>query len=116
LQAFNQHENLSTAIVAGADQNTENLLFRLTPAASISGQVTDEFSGGVRNAQVMLFRKGIMNGREAVQMQNQSSTDDKGQFNFAALEPGRYYVAVSAQPWYAQHNTLHFSDPSVDAM
>jgi hypothetical protein len=116
LQAFNQHENFSTAIVAGVDQNTENLVFRLTPAASISGQVTDEFSEGVRNAQVMLFRKGIMNGRETVQMQNQSSTDDKGQFNFAALEPGRHYVAVSAQPWYAQHNTLHFSDPSVDAM
>jgi hypothetical protein len=116
LQAFNQHENFSTAIVAGVDQNTENLVFRLTPGASISGQVTDEFSEGVRNAQVMLFRKGIMNGRETVQMQNQSFTDDKGQFNFAALEPGRHYVAVSAQPWYAQHNTLHFSDPSVDAM
>src|ERR1700730_9816899 len=39
LQAFNQHENFSTAIVAGADQNTENLVFRLTPNASVSGQV-----------------------------------------------------------------------------
>jgi uncharacterized protein (DUF2141 family) len=116
VQAFDQHENFSTAIVAGVDQTTENLVFRLTPAASISGQVTDEFSEGVRNAQVMVFRKGIVNGKEAVQMQNQSSTDDKGQYNFAALEPGRYYLAVSAQPWYAQHNTLHLSDPSVDAM
>jgi len=114
LQAFNQHENFSTAIVAGVDQNTENLVFRLTPAASISGQVTDEFSEGVRNAQVMLFRKGIMNGRETVQMQNQSSTDDKGEYDFAALEPGRYYLAVHAQPWYAQHNAVHFSDPSSD--
>jgi hypothetical protein len=112
LQAFNQHENFSTAIVAGVDQNTENLVFRLTPAASISGQVTDEFSEGVRNAQVMVLRKGILNGKETVQMQNQSSTDDKGRYNFAGLEPGHYYLAVHAEPWYAQHNTLHFSDPS----
>jgi hypothetical protein len=115
MQAFDEHENFSTAIVVGDDQYTENLVFRLIPASSISGQVMDEFSEGVRNAQVMLFRKGIMNGKETVQMQNQSSTDDKGQYNFAALEPGRYYLAVHAQPWYAQHNTLHFSDASSDA-
>jgi hypothetical protein len=113
LQAFNQHENFSTAIVAGPDQNTENLVFRLTPAASISGQVTDEFSEPVRNAQVMVFRKGIMNGKETVQMQNRSSTDDKGRYDFAHLQPGRYYLAVSAQPWYAQHDILHSSEPSV---
>jgi protocatechuate 3,4-dioxygenase beta subunit len=116
LQSFDEHEIFSTAIVAGADQNTENLVFRLTPAAAISGQVTDEFSEGVRNAQVMLFRKGILNGKETVQMQNQSPTDDKGRYDFGHLQPGRYYLAVSARPWYAQHNTLHFSDPSVDAM
>jgi uncharacterized protein (DUF2141 family) len=110
LQAFDEHENFSTAIVAGVDQNTENLVFRLTPAASISGQVTDEFSEGVRNAQVMLFSKGIVNGKETVQMQNQSSTDDKGRYNFAGLKPGHYYLAVYAQPWYAQHNTFQFSD------
>jgi Carboxypeptidase regulatory-like domain len=114
LQAFDEHENFSTAIVAGVDRNTENLVFRLTPPASISGQVTDEFSEAVRNVQVMVFRKGITNGRETLQMQNQSSTDDKGGYNFAGLEPGRYYLAVYAQPWYAQHNTLRFSDASSD--
>ena len=114
LQAFDEHEGFSTAIVAGVDQNTENLVFRLTRGASISGQVTDEFSEAVRNAQVMVFRKGIVNGRETVQMRNQSPTDDKGQYNFAGLEPGHYYLAVYAQPWYAQHNTLRFSDASYD--
>jgi protocatechuate 3,4-dioxygenase beta subunit len=114
LQAFDEHEGFSTAIAAGVDRNTENLVFRLTPPASISGQVTDEFSEAVRNAQVMVFRKGIANGRETLQMQNQSSTDDKGGYNFAGLEPGRYYLAVYAQPWYAQHNTIRFSDASSD--
>jgi hypothetical protein len=113
LQAFNVHENFSTAIVAGVDQNTENLVFRLTPAASISGQVTDEFSEAVRDAQVILFREGITDGRQAVRIRNQTSTDDQGRYRFAGLQPGRYYVAVHAEPWYAQHNTLHFSDANV---
>jgi hypothetical protein len=114
LQAFNQHENFSTAIVAGADQNTENLVFHLTPAASILGQVTDEFSEGVRDAQVMLFWEGITDGRQAVRMRNQTSTDDQGRYRFAGLQPGRYYLAVHAEPWYAQHNTLRSGNANSD--
>lgn len=113
LQAFNQHENFSTAIVAGDDQNTENLVFRLTPAASISGQVTDEFSEAVRDAQVMLFWEGITDGRQAVRMRNQTSTDDQGRYRFAGLQPGRYYLAVHAEPWYAQH-TLRSGNANSD--
>jgi hypothetical protein len=114
LQAFDEHENFATAIVAGVDQNTENLLFRLTPAASISGQVTDEFSEAVRGAQVMLFWEGITNGRHAVQMRNQASTDDQGRYRLVGLQHGRYYLAVHAQPWYAQHNALRPSDARSD--
>jgi hypothetical protein len=113
-QGFDQHENFSTAIVVGDDQNTENLVFRLTPAASISGQVTDEFSEAVRDAQVMLFREGITNGRQAVRMWDQAATDDKGQYRLPGLQAGRYYLAVHAQPWYAQHNTLRPNDASSD--
>jgi Carboxypeptidase regulatory-like domain len=113
-QAFNQHENFSTAIVAGADQNTENLIFRLTPAASISGLVTDEFSEGVRDAQVMLFWEGTANGRHAVEMRNQTSTDDRGHYRFASLQPGRYYLAVHAEPWYAQHKIVRPDDANSD--
>ena len=113
LQSFDQHENFSTAIVVGDDQDTENLLFRLSPAASISGQVTDEFSEAVRDAQVMLLWEGITNGRQSVETRNESSTDDKGQYRFAGLQPGRYYLVVNAQPWYAQ-NTLRPNDASSD--
>jgi hypothetical protein len=113
LQAFNQHENFSTAIVVGDDQDTENLLFRLSPAASISGQVADEFSEAVRDAQVMLLWEGITNGRQSVATRNETSTDDKGRYRFTGLQPGRYYLVVQAQPWYAQ-NTLRPNDASSD--
>jgi hypothetical protein len=112
-QAFDQHENFSTAIVVGDDQNTENLLFRLSPAASISGQVADEFSEAVRDAQVMLLWEGITNARQSVETRNETSTDDKGRYRFTGLQPGRYYLVVNAQPWYAQH-TLRPNDASSD--
>ena len=30
-------------------------------------------------------------------------TDEDGQYEFSNLQPGRYYVAVTATPWYAVH-------------
>jgi hypothetical protein len=39
-------------------------------------------------------------------MQRQVSTDDEGRYRFSGLQPGRYYLAVSARPWYAQHRTM----------
>jgi protocatechuate 3,4-dioxygenase beta subunit len=103
-QMFQEHENFTTAVAVGNDLDSQGLLFRLSPSAIIAGQVTDEFSEAVRNAGVMLFREGTINGRVSVHVHGQATTDDQGQYRFANLPPGRYYVAVSAQPWYAQHN------------
>jgi Carboxypeptidase regulatory-like domain len=104
-QMFQQHENFRTAVVVGNNLGSENLVLRLIRSASLAGQVTDEFSDGVRGAQVMLFREGIKNGKGSIHMERRGATDDEGHYRFAGLQPGRYYVAVAAQPWYAQHNT-----------
>jgi hypothetical protein len=104
-QDFQQHESFSTAIAVGKDLDSENLRFLLTPAASIVGQVTNEFGEPVRNAQVMIFREGISNGKRAVHRQNQARTDDQGRYRISGLLPGHYYLAVSAVPWYARHPT-----------
>jgi Carboxypeptidase regulatory-like domain len=105
-QMFQQHETFTTAIVIGKDLPSENLVLRLFPLGSISGVVSDEFSDPVRYANVRLLQYGLNAGNEGLRMQRQVSTDDQGHYRFAGLAPGRYYVAVSAQPWYAQHNTV----------
>jgi carboxypeptidase family protein len=74
----------------------------MRPDASISGQVLDEMSEPVRNAQVMLFRHGMALGRRANWQENTVQTDDLGHFRFGHLEPATYFVGVSASPWYAQ--------------
>jgi hypothetical protein len=101
-QFYKQHEQFSTAIIVGPDLITENLRFEMQPDASISGQVLDEMSEPVRNAQVMLFRRGVALGRRSNWQENMVQTDDLGRFRFGHLVPATYFVGVSATPWYAQ--------------
>jgi len=101
-QFYKQHEQFSTAIIVGPELNSENFRFEMRPQASISGQVLDEMNEPVRNAGVMLFRRAVALGRRQNWHQNSAQTDDLGHFHFGHLDPGTYFVAVSAQPWYAQ--------------
>ncbi len=105
-QNFQQHENYTTAVAVGMALGSEGLVFRLLPGASIEGQAKDAFTDPVRGAQVMLFREGMQNGRRSIHMQRQVATDDEGRYRLDGLQPGRYYIAVSAHPWYAQHRTM----------
>ncbi len=102
-QSYQQHEGrFSTAIVAGADQDTSNLVFRVFPDASFSGRVADEQGDAVRNARVMLIGEQEAEGRMIKAIVGNVATDDLGRYRFAHLRPGAYYLAVSARPWYAQ--------------
>jgi hypothetical protein len=102
-QLYKQHEFFSTAIVVGSDLNSDNLRFELRPSASISGQILDEMSEPVRNAQVMLLRQGLNSGRRQTSQELAVPSDDEGYYRFSHLSPGTYFVCVVAQPWYAQH-------------
>ncbi len=103
-QGFERHGMYATAIVAGPDLDSEHLVFRLQPDASIEGTVTDENNDPVQNAMVRLFEQSREEGRQRTVPMNQAQTDDQGQFRIGHLEPGTYYLAVSARPWYAQNN------------
>lgn len=100
-QAFLQHELFSTAIVAGPELDTGNIVFRLRPECVISGHITDEHSEPVAQAQVVLLRADAGEGEMAVSQVSQRQTDDLGGYHFPHLAPGNYYLAVSARPWYA---------------
>jgi len=101
--AYEQHEQFSTAIVTGTEFDTTNLTLRLIPMASIEGKVVDEAGDPVRQGNVTLYRENHGSGITRVTPINRELTDDLGTFEFAPLPPGKYYVAVSAKPWYAVH-------------
>jgi hypothetical protein len=102
-QGYEQHEQFATAIVAGPDKDSANLVFRVQPDASIGGRIVDEHNESVANAQVMLFREGMQNGRRGIYRMQQVQSSDEGMYRFAHVRPGKFYVAVSATPWYAQY-------------
>ena len=102
--AYEQHEQFSTAIVTGIDFNTENLVLRLTPLAQLSGKVIDETGDPIRKANVTLYMENHQAGMKRTVAVDADSTDDEGYYEFAAIAPGNYFVAVSAKPWYAIHS------------
>jgi len=103
-QTFEQHENFSSAIVTGPEEQTSNLLFRMAPAAELYGTVRGEDGDPVNGATVKLYRlnterasfEKLLNVAEEV-------SDDQGSYLFANLPPGEYRVVVLAHPWFALH-------------
>ena len=119
--SFNQHEGFSTAIVTGADLDTENLQLRLWPAAYITGKVTDEVGDPIRRATLILYRSTRSEGASQIQQVQAATTNDLGEYELGPAVAGRYFVSAQATPWYAIHPLLREPnaqpvqvDPAVD--
>ena len=101
--AYDQHEQFSTAIVTGTEYSTGSLVFRLTPMAVITGHVFDESGDPIRKAHVVLYLEDHRGGMKRITRVASSESDDRGYYDFADLRPGKYFISVSAKPWYAVH-------------
>jgi hypothetical protein len=116
-EAYEQHDNYSTAIAVGPGLISEDLLFRMTPGAIFSGAVMDESGEPVRQAQIKLFRDQDMEGIRSTQQQRVIMTDDRGVYEIAAIPPGAYFLSASARPWYAmQQHGMSGSGPESAAL
>jgi len=122
---YNQHDEYSTAIVTGADLDTENLILRLAANAVLTGQVLDEFGEPVRNAQIMLYRRQRAEGIGRTSLFRTAMTDDQGRYEVTPLDEGTYFISAKASPWYAVHPTSNAEgapnspaqvDPSLDVV
>ena len=110
---YDEHEgNYNTAIVTGEGQQTEDLLFRLTPVTSLYGVVTGDGGDPVENAKVLLFLKPHNHNPGAkITQKAETTTDDTGAYDFGDLAPGEYFLAVTAQPWFALHHSVPHQGP-----
>ena len=107
LQYFEHHDPFATAIAAGPGLDTDHLVFRLQPDASIEGDITDDNNEPIQNAMVRLFQASTEGGRQKTVPMNQDQTDDLGHYRIGHLAPGTYYLSVSARPWFAQNSGPH---------
>jgi hypothetical protein len=103
-QAYQEHHGLATAVVTGPGLESENLVFGLKRDASILGTVTDEAGDPVSLAEVLLFAS-LPDLAQVVRLRSKQKTNDAGQFQFSHLTEGKYYLAVSANPWYARDDS-----------
>jgi len=103
--SYNQHDQYSTAIVTGADLDSENLAFRLAPNAVLTGKVLDEFQEPVRHAKITVYRENHFQGVSRIFNFRSATTDDQGRYEVTPLNEGTYFVSAKASPWYAVHPT-----------
>jgi hypothetical protein len=76
-------------------QTTRNVEFRLVQAGAVAGRVRDAFGEPVAGLGVRLMRVGYaFDGQKELQVLEEEGTDDRGEYRFFWIEPGRYYVRV----------------------
>jgi len=101
---YDEHEAFSSAIVTGEGQDTEDIVFRLNPAALIEIEVTDDGGDPVEGADVLIFQRVHNFGvGERILESRQTKTDDTGTAENYNLSPCELLVAVTAKPWFAMH-------------
>ena len=100
-QGFEQHGMYVSAIVVGTGLNTENVVFRLRPDARVLGVIEDDDHEPVQGATIYLFRTDASFGLRQTSLAEQTFSDDRGRYRLAHLEPGCYYLVVSASPWFS---------------
>src|SRR6478672_2411532 len=102
LQAFNQHDQYSSAIVVGAGLNATGLIFRLAKENIIEGVITDEAGEPVRKAQITLYQTGTAGGSQGTRLRSRTTTNDEGIYHFGHLATGDYIISAVAEVWYAR--------------
>jgi hypothetical protein len=122
-QAYEEHDNYSSAVVLSTSEPSHDLRFRLSPEAEITGTVLDEAGEAVRGALVTLQYRGADSpnqGEQPFRNRMNTPTDDRGVFEFVGLAAGDYRVLVDAKPWYSSANQQRLqngsstSDPALD--
>lgn len=114
-QQFEQHGMFASAIVVGAGLNTENVIFRMRPDARVLGVIEDEGHDPVPAANIYLFRTDVTLGLRQTALVGQTTSDDRGHYRLAHLEPGSYYLVVSAGPWFRGATNIGDRGPGINS-
>ena len=105
-RSYQADGNYSTGIAVGPNIDSEHIVFPLPAPTSLSVKVIDADGEPVRNCQLHLFHKLVLNGwYKTVQIGAGNAASSSGH-RFSHLEPGIYLVAADARPWYAQNSFL----------
>jgi protocatechuate 3,4-dioxygenase beta subunit len=89
----------SITVEPGAD-----VTIRLTPEATIAGQVVDENGEPIEGLPIELVFEAAEQGRRILRESDRTTTNEEGRFRFANLFSGRYFVAAGPSEEVASRN------------
>jgi hypothetical protein len=83
-----------TFINLAAGQSLKNLNIELTPAGYVNGSVLDDTGGPAVGLQMQLLRVTYNGfGQRVLRSVGSTTTNDRGEYRFYWVTPGRYYLA-----------------------
>ncbi|MDQ2843354.1 MAG: carboxypeptidase-like regulatory domain-containing protein [Acidobacteriota bacterium] len=101
---YEEDDQFSTGIVTGPGFDTTHIVFQFPAPTGLTVKVSDDGGEPVQQPQVVLFHKRILAGWAQMELAGQNfGAQGDGIIRFTHLEPGTYYAAASARPWYAQN-------------
>jgi len=108
LQGLDRHDQYATAVAVGTNLDSESIVFHLLRSASIDGRVTDDADEPQRGVSVLIFMVDNFSGTTFTRLLRTIQTDDLGIYHAQGLLAGRYFVAVSAEPWFRREGQNRF--------
>jgi hypothetical protein len=92
---------LGTIVNVAAGQSIKDVTFRLVQGCVVTGRVRDAAGEPIAGLGVSLMRSRYDElGKKTLVGVNQRDTDDRGEYRFFWVEPGRYYVMVTRAEGY----------------
>ncbi len=87
-----------TILTLEPGQNLRDVVFRLIPAAVITGRVYDEDGEPTENVSVQALRYRYIRGQRQLVPAGGVVTNDLGEYRLYGLPPGQYYVRANYTP------------------
>jgi len=88
-----------TAVTVAAGQQVKDINFRLVPAGTIVGRVTDAKGEPLPGVTVQAMRSTYdATGKRSLQPAGNAKTNDLGEYRLYWMNPGRYFVNANAAP------------------
>ncbi len=84
----------------GPGEEVKDVLFRLQPAAAISGRVVDQDGDPLMHARVMALRWQFVRGQRVLLPRGSDESNDRGEYRVYDLPPGRYYLSATYEGGY----------------
>jgi hypothetical protein len=97
---YGQHEfnQPGSVLVLDSDSHETNIVFRLVPAAVISGRVSNEVGEPLVKVLVQALKYGYSQGKQHPAPVSFEVTNDQGEYRLQGLPAGKYYVTATFRP------------------